>query len=91
MTQSYCSHTGPEAARRTAELIWVKLGITQTLFVLHNPRYAGAFVFGRSRTRRTLEGARQQKLPQEEWHTLLRGAHPGYLSWEEYQENERRL
>jgi DNA invertase Pin-like site-specific DNA recombinase len=81
----------PRGGPQDAELIWVKLSITQTLFVLHNPRYAGAFVFGRTRTHRTLEGARQQKLPQQEWHTLLRGAHPGYLLWEQYQENERRL
>ena len=81
----------PRGGPQDGELIWVKLSITQTLFVLHNPRYAGAFVFGRTRTRRTLQGARQQKLPQEEWHTLLRGLHPGYLSWEHYQENERRL
>src|SRR6516165_7080088 len=81
----------PRGGPQDGELIWVKLSITQTLFVLHNPRYAGAFVFGRTRTRRTLQGARQQKLPQEEWHTLRRGLHPGYLSWEHYQENERRL
>ena len=81
----------PRGGPQDGELIWVKLSITQTLFVLHNPRYAGAFVFGRTRTHRTLEGARQQKLPQQEWHTLLRGAHPGYLLWEQYQENERRL
>ena len=81
----------PRGGPQDGELIWVKLSITQTLFVLHNPRYAGAFVFGRTHTHRTLQGARQQKLPQEQWHTLLRGAHPGYLSWEEYQENQRRL
>ncbi len=76
---------------RDGELLWEKLGLTQTLFVLHNPRYAGAFVYGRTRTRRTLEGSRQNQLPQEEWHTLLIGAHPGYIAWEEYQEDQRRL
>src|ERR1035438_6463671 len=73
------------------ELVWEKLGLAQTLFVLHNPRYAGAFVYGRTRTRRTLEGSHHNQLPQEEWHTLLTGAHPGYIAWEEYQENQRRL
>ena len=53
----------PRGGPQDGELIWVKLGITQTLFVLHNPRYAGAFVFGRTRTRRTLAGARQHKVP----------------------------
>jgi len=73
------------------ELLWQALDFSETLFVLHNPRYAGAFVYGRTRTRKTLDGMHQMKLPQQEWHTLLPGAHPGYISWEEYQENQRRL
>ena len=81
----------PRGGPQDGELLWIRLGITQTLFVLHNPRYAGAFVYGRTRTRRTLEGAHLQRLPQEEGHTLLRNAHPGYISWEEYQEHERQL
>jgi len=58
--------------------------------MLHNPRYAGAFVYGRTRKRKTLEG-HLERLPQDEWHTLLIGAHAGYIPWEHYQENERRL
>jgi DNA invertase Pin-like site-specific DNA recombinase len=73
------------------ELLWQAIDFSQTLFVLHNPRYAGAFVYGRTHTRKTLEGVHHRKLPQEEWHTLLTGAHPGYITWEEYQENQRRL
>jgi DNA invertase Pin-like site-specific DNA recombinase len=73
------------------ELLWQKLDFNETLFVLHNPRYAGAFAYGRTRTRKTLDGVHQIKLPQEEWYTLLPGAHPGYITWEEYQENQRRL
>ena len=30
-------------------------------------------------------------VPQEKWHTLLRNAHPGYIGWDEYHENQRRL
>ena len=65
----------PRGGPQDSELVWVKLGITQVLFVLHNPRYAGAFVFGRTRTRKTLEGSHLERLPEEQWHTLLRGAH----------------
>ena len=81
----------PRGGPQDGELLWVKLGITQVLFVLHNPRYAGAFVYGRTRIRRTLQGVQQERLPQEKWHTLLLGAHAGYISWDEYQENQRRL
>jgi DNA invertase Pin-like site-specific DNA recombinase len=73
------------------ELVWQKLDFNETLHVLHNPRYAGAFAYGKTRTRKTLDGVHQRKLPQEEWHTLLPGAHPGYITWEVYQENQRRL
>jgi DNA invertase Pin-like site-specific DNA recombinase len=76
---------------QNGELVWQRLDISETLFVLHNPRYAGAFVYGKTRRRKTLEGVHQKKLSQEEWHTLLPGAHPGYITWEEYQENQRRL
>jgi recombinase-like zinc beta ribbon protein len=60
--------------------------------VLKNPRYAGAFVYGRLRTRRTPEGREGvYELPRAEWHTLLPSAHPGYVSWEEYEDNLSRL
>ena len=81
----------PRGGPQDGELLWVKLDITQVLNVLHNPRYAGALVYGRTRIHRTLEGIRQERVPQEKWHTLLLGAHPGYISWDEYQENQRRL
>jgi len=76
---------------QNGELLWQGLNFAQTLWVLHNPRYAGAYVFGKTRRRKTLDGVHQTKLPQQEWHTLLPGAHPGYITWEEYQENQRRL
>jgi DNA invertase Pin-like site-specific DNA recombinase len=80
----------PRGGPQDGELTWVKLGISRTLFVLHNPRYAGAFVYGRTRKRKTLEG-QLARLPQEEWHTLLIGAHDAYISWDQYQDNQRRL
>jgi len=81
-------HTGPHQG----DLVWGELGHSQTLRVLHNPRYTGAFVFGRSRTRRKVEGGHTvQWLPQDQWDTVIRNAHPGYLSWEEYEANRRRL
>jgi len=80
----------PRGGPQDGELTCVKLRISRTLFVLHNPRYAGAFVYGRTRKRKTVEG-HLARLPQEEWHTLLIGAHAGYIPWEQYQENQQRL
>src|SRR6202022_2864123 len=63
----------PRGGPQDGELLWLKLGITQVLFVLHNPRYAGAFVYGRTRVRRTLQGIQQERVPQDKWTTLLLG------------------
>jgi len=74
------------------DLVWAVLGHTQVLRILHNPRYAGAFVYGRSHMRKTVDGRSAiVQLSQDEWKTLIPGAHPGYLSWEDYQQNQKRL
>jgi DNA invertase Pin-like site-specific DNA recombinase len=73
------------------DLVWAELPHSRTLHILHNPRYTGAFVFGRSRTRNNPNGGTSYtRLPREQW-TLLKNAHPGYISWEQYEENLRRL
>ncbi len=60
--------------------------------VLHNPRYAGAYAFGRRRYRRTTEGGQHvQRLDPSEWTACLPGAHAGYVTWEQHQENLRIL
>ncbi len=77
---------------RKGELHWQPLEHSRVLQVLHNPRYAGAYAFGRSRQRR-LPGGRveRRRLPLEEWTVLLRHAHPGYIDWERFEANQRRL
>jgi DNA invertase Pin-like site-specific DNA recombinase len=80
------------AGPRPGELVWVELGHSQTLRILHNPRYAGTFVFGRSRTRKRVEGGiTVTPLPRDQWDTLILGNHAGYISWEEFEDNQRRL
>lgn len=80
--------TGPHKG----ELVWGELRHWRALRVLSNPRYAGAFAYGRTRTQQTAHGHhRVSQRPREEWHTLLLDTHPGYLSWSEHEENLRRL
>jgi hypothetical protein len=74
------------------KLVWGELCHSRTLGLLHNPRYAGAFVFGRIQTRKGTDGrAIYRKRPREEWVSLIPGVHEGYLSFEEYEDNQRRL
>jgi DNA invertase Pin-like site-specific DNA recombinase len=73
------------------DLLWAELTHSRALQVLHNPRYAGAFVFGRTRTRRKPDGSDSfSKQPRDQW-VLLPGLHPGYISWEQFEENQRLL
>jgi DNA invertase Pin-like site-specific DNA recombinase len=79
--------------RKKGEMIWGPLQHSRTLSVLHNPRYAGAFSFGRTRRRRLPDGAsrRCDRVPRDEWIALIPDAHAGYITWDEFTENEQRL
>ena len=56
-------------------LFWVELTHSRALQVLHNPRYAGAFVHGRTRTRKKADGSEMfMKCPREQW-ILVPGMH----------------
>jgi hypothetical protein len=60
--------------------------------VLHNPAYAGSSVFGRTRSTKTIAGLVQiQDLPRSDWIALVRDAHVGYMTWEDYERNEAQL
>ena len=75
------------------ELAWMPLQHWRVLRTLHNPRYAGAFAYGRRRER--LAARRQEDLrqlvPREQWIALIRDAHPGYISWDQYETNQKLL
>jgi len=80
------------SGERKGELVWMPLRHWRVLRTLHNPRYAGAFVFGRRRTRTTPDGKTTlQELPREQWTALIPDAHPGYISFERFETNQRLL
>lgn len=77
---------------KKGELVWGALGRSRACNALHNPWYAGAYAFGRGRWRKQADGrTRHERLPREEWHVLIRDAHEGYISWQEYERIEERL
>jgi excisionase family DNA binding protein len=78
------------------ELRWGELTHPRVLGVLSNPCYAGAYVFGRYRSRRGVRPdgtitTKTVELPRAEWPVLIREHHAGYISWDRYLANERRL
>ncbi len=76
----------------SAEVLWKPLNIATVVRVLHNPRYTGAFAYGRRRTEKRPDGGeRTIKVAREQWHALVRDAHEGYIDWEEFERNEQQL
>jgi hypothetical protein len=74
------------------ELYWQPLRHHQALFVLHNPRYAGAYFYGRRREITGPDGqTRSMVKPREEWTTLIPDAHPGYITFEQFERNQATL
>src|SRR4051794_11630089 len=75
-------------------LVW-KLPVYNTIHhILTNPIYAGAYAFGRTRSRvsiadgrkRVVRGFRQDR---RDWEVLIIDHHDGYLSWAEFERNQR--
>ena len=72
---------------RFGDLEWKQPTISAIITVLKNPAYAGAFVYGRSRTVRQASApgkAAQQQLPMEEWKIRVNDKYPAYIPWETY-------
>jgi len=83
---------------RHGELLWKPLQHGRVLDVLHNPRYAGAYVYGRTKTRtRTLPNeaprvkGRTRRVELADWPIVRHNAHPGYIDWEQFLRNQQRL
>jgi len=74
------------------EIAWAPLSLSRAAQALHNPWYAGAYVYGRGRWRKLPNGRRRhERLPREQWQVLIRDAHPGYISWERYESIQEQL
>lgn len=73
-------------------IAWTPLIHSRALGVLRNPRYAGAFTFGRTQTRVGPDGMPHTRFrPMDQWHTIIPDAHPGYISWQQYLDNLKTL
>ena len=76
------------------QLLW-KLPVYATVNnLLTNPVYAGAYAFGRTGSRVMIENGRKRILrgyrkDRSDWAVLLVDHHEGYLSWPDYERNQR--
>jgi DNA invertase Pin-like site-specific DNA recombinase len=105
-TGSAYQATGAFAGRRfprrayggiwAGQLRWGRLTASRTVQILRNPAYAGAYAYGRRRTRQavTPDGQVTTKItwmPRDQWEVLIPGHHPGYITWETYLANQDKL
>lgn len=74
------------------DVLWNAIDHSRVVQILHNPRYAGAFVYGRNRS---VYNAKlkpvQRRVPRADWQVLIPDAHEGYISWTEFERNQLTL
>jgi DNA invertase Pin-like site-specific DNA recombinase len=61
--------------------------------ILTNPIYAGAYAFGRTTSKVSVEQGRKRvrrgvHRPMTEWDVLIKDHHAGYITWEEFERNQ---
>jgi len=85
----------PTRRKHDGELDWRELSMGRLMGILHNPTYAGVYVYGRKPTKKVISDGkireRATRLPIDEWPVRIDAAHPAYISWETFVSNEQRL
>ena len=83
-----------EATEDGRRIVW-KLPVYNTVrALLTNPIYGGAYAFGRTASRVTVENGRKRisrghRRDREEWDVLIVDHHEGYIPWAEFERNQR--
>src|SRR6201987_4238186 len=78
------------------KLIWGRLTHSRVLGILANPSYAGTYVFGRDQSCKQIAPTgeirtQSRRMPQDEWRVVIPDHQPGYITWDQFLENRRRL
>ena len=76
------------------DLIWKKPTLTAILYVLKNPAYAGAFVYGRRKFVKQKADPRKKTskyLPIDQWKVIVKDKYPAYISWEAFEKIQAKL
>ena len=76
---------------RKGEVVWTDLVNSRVLDTLHNPTYAGVYCYGEHQTVWTKEGRKSLPAKREDWHVFLKDHHEAYISYEDFELNERIL
>lgn len=82
----------PSRLRNSATTIFRPLTASTAIRTLHNPRYAGAYTYGRRHYRRAADGKKvQRNRESNDWLACIQNAHPSYITWDQFQANLKTL
>jgi len=78
------------------KLLWGRLTHSRVLGILANPSYAGAYVYGRHQSRKHVASngeiqTRLCRVLQDDWRVIIPDHHPGYITWDQFLANRKRL
>jgi DNA invertase Pin-like site-specific DNA recombinase len=82
---------------RNEETVWRPASIAVVVAILKNPAYAGAFVYGKTRSVRKLDGDQVRVRPQQrrremnEWSVIVKDRYPAYVSWQTFEQIQAML
>ena len=86
----------PSEQGRMTSFEWAPIRYRNVISVLKNPFYAGVYVYGKSEKHTTLIDGRARRnygrsKPFGTWEVMIKDHHEGYVSWEEYEGNQKQL
>jgi hypothetical protein len=79
---------------RFGDIVWKRPSVAALLGILKNPAYAGAFVYGRTRTIGTdpqTKRAKQMRLGIQDWKIRVNDVYPAYISWNTFEQIQAML
>src|SRR5690242_9848418 len=96
MTAESIHFPRPSEEGRMTSFEWKPIRYRNVIAILKNPFYAGVYVYGKSEKRTVLVDGRARRSyghgkPFGTWEVMIKDHHEGYISWEEYERNQKQL
>jgi len=86
----------PSDESRMTNFEWMPIRYRNVIAVLKNPFYAGVYVYGKSEKRTSIVEGRARRSyghgkPIGTWDVMIKDHHEGYITWVEYERNQKQL
>jgi excisionase family DNA binding protein len=86
----------PSDEGRMTNFEWMQIRYRNVIAILKNPFYAGVYVYGKSEKRTSIVEGRARRSyghrkPYGTWEVMIKDHHEGYISWDEFERNQKQL